>query len=140
MRALITPRFKRLRSRSTFVPHPGQAAHSLARGCRPRQAFYPRRTQQDVTPRAPLRVTNSDALVAPLLAGVALAELPEFIAAHYLADGRLERVLPAWSMTQGGLYFVTPSARSRPRKVQALADFFVERLSAAAWRGPRAEG
>ncbi|WP_236184649.1 LysR family transcriptional regulator [Pseudomonas juntendi] len=97
-------------------------------------------TQQDVTPRGPLRVTNSDALVAPLLAGVALAELPEFIAAHYLADGRLERVLPAWRMTQGGLYFVTPSARSRPRKVQALADFFVERLSAAAWRGPRAEG
>ncbi len=78
--------------------------------------------------------------MAPLLAGVALAELPEFIAAHYLADGRLERVLPAWSMTQGGLYFVTPAARSRPRKVQALADFFIERLSAAAWRGPRAEG
>jgi len=90
-------------------------------------------TEQDVTPRGPLRVTNSDALVAPLLAGLAIAELPEFIAAEYLADGRLERVLPDWSMTQGGLYFVTPSARSRPRKVQALADFFVERLSEPAW-------
>ena len=90
-------------------------------------------TEQDVTPRGPLRVTNSDALVAPLLTGLAIAELPEFIAAEYLADGRLERVLPDWSMTQGGLYFVTPSARSRPRKVQALADFFVERLSEPAW-------
>ncbi|CAI3802640.1 HTH-type transcriptional regulator DmlR [Pseudomonas sp. MM221] len=91
-------------------------------------------TEQDVTPRGPLRVTNADALVAPLLAGLAIAELPEFIAADYLADGRLEKVLPEWSMTQGGLYFVTPSARSRPRKVQALADFFVERLSEPAWR------
>lgn len=90
-------------------------------------------TEQDVTPRGPLRVTNSDALLAPLLAGLAIAELPEFIAAEYLADGRLERVLPDWSMTQGGLYFVTPSARSRPRKVQALADFFVERLSEPSW-------
>ncbi|MFK0094692.1 LysR family transcriptional regulator [Pseudomonas sp. NPDC090592] len=91
-------------------------------------------TEQDVTPRGPLRVTNSDALVAPLLAGLAIAELPEFIAAEYLADGRLERLLPEWNMIQGGLYFVTPSARSRPRKVQALADFFVERLSEPAWR------
>ncbi|WP_426808165.1 LysR family transcriptional regulator [Pseudomonas sp. WOUb67] len=90
-------------------------------------------TEQDVTPRGPLRVTNADALIAPLLAGLAIAELPEFIAAEYLADGRLEKVLPEWSMTQGGLYFVTPSARSRPRKVQALADFFVERLSEPAW-------
>lgn len=90
--------------------------------------------EYDVTPRGPLRVTNSDALVAPLLAGVAIAELPEFIAAEYLADGRLQRVLPDWGMTQGGLYFVTPSARARPRKVQALADFFVELLSAPRWR------
>jgi len=90
-------------------------------------------TEQDVVPRGPLRVTNSDALVAPLLAGMAIAELPEFIAAEYLADGRLEHLLPEWSMTQGGLYFVTPSARTRPRKVQVLAEFFVERLSEPQW-------
>ena len=91
-------------------------------------------SEHDVTPRGPLRVTNSDALVSPLLAGMAIAELPEFIAAEYLADGRLERVLPDWHMTQGGLYFVTPSARTRPRKVQALSDFFAEHLASPAWR------
>jgi hypothetical protein len=32
-------------------------------------------------------VTNSDALVPTVLAGVAIAELPEFIASEYLADG-----------------------------------------------------
>ncbi|MGN8275894.1 LysR substrate-binding domain-containing protein [Pseudomonas sp. SMN5] len=90
--------------------------------------------EEDVTPKGPLRVTNSDALIAPLLAGMAIAELPEFIASEYLADGRLEQLLPEWSMTRGGLYFVTPSARTRPRKVQALADFFVERLSSPSWR------
>lgn len=91
-------------------------------------------SEQDVTPRGPLRVTNADALIAPLLAGVAIAELPEFIAAEYLADGRLEHLLPEWHMTQGGLYFVTPSARARPRKVQALSDFFAEQLSNPAWQ------
>jgi len=91
-------------------------------------------SEHDVTPRGPLRVTNSDALIAPLLAGMAIAELPEFIAAEYLADGRLAQLLPEWRMTQGGLYFVTPSARTRPRKVQALADFFVERLSNPQWQ------
>lgn len=91
-------------------------------------------SERDVTPRGPLRVTNSDALVAPLLAGVAIAELPEFIAAEYLADGRLQHILPDWHMTQGGLYFVTPSARARPRKVQALSDFFAEHLSNPAWQ------
>lgn len=90
--------------------------------------------EHDVVPKGPLRVTNSDALIAPLLAGVGIAELPEFIASEYLADGRLEQILPEWNMTQGGLYFVTPSARTRPRKVQALADFFGERLSNPNWR------
>ncbi|WP_110971584.1 LysR family transcriptional regulator [Pseudomonas huaxiensis] len=93
-------------------------------------------TEQDVVPNGPLRVTNSDALVAPLLAGLGIAELPEFIAAEYLADGRLEQVLPHWSMTQGGLHFVTPSARTRPRKVQALAEFFSEHLSNPGWQRP----
>ena len=91
-------------------------------------------TEEDVLPTGPLRVTNSDALLPVLLEGLAIAELPEFIASEYLADGRLERILPQWSMTRGGLYFVTPSARTRPAKIRALSDFFHEHLSAPAWR------
>jgi hypothetical protein len=37
-------------------------------------------------------------------------------------------------MARGGLYFVTPSARARPAKVEALAGFFVKHLSAPDWR------
>ena len=88
----------------------------------------------DVKPVGPLRVTNSDALLPTVLAGLAIAELPEFIAAEYLRDGRLVPILAAWSMARGGLYFVTPSAHTRPAKVEALAGFFVEHLSSPGWR------
>jgi len=72
-------------------------------------------------PGGPLRVTNADALPPPLLAGLGIAELPEFIAAEYLKDGRLEHLLKAWSMTQGGLYFVTsPHAVVRSRSEYCL--------------------
>lgn len=89
-----------------------------------------------VIPKGPLRVTNADALLPTLLDGLAIAELPEFIASEYLADNRLELILDDWSLAKGGLYFVTPSARARAAKVTALCDYFVEHLSDPAWRWP----
>lgn len=96
-------------------------------------------TVEDVVPSGPLRVTNADALIPMLLEGLAIAELPEFIASEYLADGRLEALLPDWSMSHGGLYFVTPSARSRPAKIRALSDFFAQHLTDPEWRWPRGD-
>ncbi|WP_269503058.1 LysR family transcriptional regulator [Burkholderia sp. IMCC1007] len=93
--------------------------------------------EEPVMPNGPLRVTNADALLPTLLAGLAIAELPEFIAGEYLADGRLETILTDWSLTNGGLYFVTPSARARPAKVAALSDYFAEHLSDPSWRWPK---
>lgn len=93
--------------------------------------------EESVMPTGPLRVTNADALLPTLLDGLAIAELPEFIAGEYLADGRLEAILPDWSLTTGGLYFVTPSARARPAKVTALSDYFAEHLGNPVWRWPK---
>jgi DNA-binding transcriptional LysR family regulator len=93
--------------------------------------------EEPVRPTGPLRVTNADALLPALLDGLAIAELPEFIASEYLADGRLETILGDWSLTKGGLYFVTPSARARPAKVAALSDYFAEHLSDPSWRWPK---
>jgi DNA-binding transcriptional LysR family regulator len=90
-----------------------------------------------VTPAGRLRVTNADALIPTVLAGLAIAELPDFIASEYLRDGRLEAILKDWSMPKGGLYFVMPSGRSRAAKVEALNEFLLARLSDADWRQPQ---
>ena len=82
-----------------------------------------------VVPAGPLRVTNSDALLPTLLEGFGVAELPDFIAGAYLAEGRLEALLPGWRLPGGALSFVTPSAQARPPKVEVLADFLAARLS-----------
>ncbi|WP_321946200.1 LysR family transcriptional regulator [Paraburkholderia sp. J10-1] len=85
------------------------------------------------TPSGALRATTVEALLPTLLAGLAVAELPEFVATQYFADKQLEPVLTDWRLPEGGLYFVTPTARTRPAKVSALADFFIARLTAAQW-------
>ena len=87
-----------------------------------------------VKPSGPLRVTNADALMPTVLDGLAIAEFPEFICADQVRDGRLVPILNDWTLPRGGLYFVTPSARTRPAKVDALATFFVRHLSDPGWR------
>jgi len=87
-----------------------------------------------VKPEGPLRVTNSDALLPTVLAGLAIAEFPEFIAADHVRAGQLVPILEDWQLARGGLYFVTPSARTRPAKVEALSDFFIKHLSSPNWR------
>ncbi|SOE71995.1 DNA-binding transcriptional regulator, LysR family [Burkholderia sp. OK233] len=86
-----------------------------------------------ITPTGALRATNVEALLPTLLAGLAIAELPEFVATQYFPDKQLEPILTDWRLPEGGLYFVTPTARARPAKVSALADFFISRLTPAEW-------
>lgn len=89
-----------------------------------------------ITPVGPLRVTNADALVPTVLAGLAIAELPEFIASDYLREGRMEAIMMDWKLPQGALYFVTPSIHARAAKVDVLAEFLFRHLSDPAWRWP----
>ncbi|MDW3682068.1 LysR family transcriptional regulator [Cupriavidus sp. CV2] len=86
-----------------------------------------------VTPTGALRGTSVEALLPTVLAGLAITELPEFVATQYFRDKQLEPVLTDWRLPEGGLYFVTPTARARPAKVSALADFFISKLTAAEW-------
>jgi DNA-binding transcriptional LysR family regulator len=108
---------------------------------RPKQDVWRLKNRQGdeeyVTPSGPLRATNSEALVPLALRGLGICELPEFLASEYLADGRLKAILPDWTLPSGALYFVTPSARTRPAKVEALAEFMIARLSNPPWRWPR---
>jgi len=86
-----------------------------------------------ITPTGPLRGTSIEALLPTVLEGLAITELPEFIANLYFAQKQLEPILTDWRLPEGGLYFVTPTARARPAKVSALADFFIAELADARW-------
>jgi DNA-binding transcriptional LysR family regulator len=97
--------------------------------------FTHRRSGEEcsISPTGPLRGTSVEALLPTVLDGLAITELPEFIATHYFRDKQLEPLLADWRMPEGGLYFVTPTARARPAKVAALADFLIARLTDAPW-------
>ena len=86
-----------------------------------------------VTPRGRLRANNADALAPALLAGLGLAVQPEFTVWEYLQAGRLEQVLPEWSLPPIALHMVTPPGGLRPMRVSVLIDFLVRRLSAVPW-------
>jgi DNA-binding transcriptional LysR family regulator len=86
-----------------------------------------------ITPHGQLRGTSVEALLPTVLEGLAITELPEFIATQYFPERRLEPVLADWSLAEGGLYFVTPTARARPATVSALADFLIKELTDARW-------
>lgn len=143
---LLSPVERRVLAAPAYLARHGQPTHPQqldARDC----LGYAYRARNDVwrfvnaagdthsvEPAGRLRATNADALIPAMLAGLAIGELPDFMAFEYIRDGRLVPLLPDWRLPAGGLYFVTPSARARPARVGVLAEFFVARLSAPAWR------
>lgn len=102
--------------------------------------FTHRKTAEEcsITPTGPLRGTSVEVLLPTVLEGLAITELPDFIATPYFNVKALEPILSDWALPSGGLYFVTPTTRSRPAKVSALADFLVAKLLTAPWRAEAA--
>ena len=86
-----------------------------------------------VSPGGPLRANNADALTATVLAGQGLAIQPDFITWADLAAGRLELVMPDWSLPPIALNIVTPPGGLRPPRVTALIEFLARHLSKAPW-------
>ena len=86
-----------------------------------------------VTPRGPLRTNNADALAPALWLGLGLAVQPEFTVWKDIAAGRLEQVLPEWSLAPIALHLVTPPGKLRPVRVGVLIEFLVRQLATAPW-------
>lgn len=86
--------------------------------------------QGDWVVRVPgrLQANNADVVVPALVAGAGLAIQPLFAIRKEMEAGRLEAVLPEWSLPPVSLYLVTPPGRLRARAVEALIGFLVERL------------
>jgi DNA-binding transcriptional LysR family regulator len=87
-----------------------------------------------VRPLGPLRVNNGEAMMPALIAGIGLGALPEFIVREALADGRLQRLLPEWTLASGAVYWLTPPGGPRPKRVDILRDFLAGKLSSPATR------
>jgi DNA-binding transcriptional LysR family regulator len=79
--------------------------------------------QASVRPAGPLRVNNGEALLPALLAGLGIADLPDFIVGDAIASGAVEVILKDWKQREGAVHLVTPPGGPRPARVEVLADF-----------------
>lgn len=75
-----------------------------------------------------------EATVDALLAGVGIAELPDFFLREPLDDGRLVEVLPGWSgVGELGVWAVYPHSRHLAAKVRLFVDSLAESLHGVSW-------
>jgi DNA-binding transcriptional LysR family regulator len=95
-----------------------EKARESARGAR---AAEPERVSVSV--QGPLRANNSELLRDAVLAGLGIAQLPDFSAAAALRAGRLREVLPGWrpvGFFGDAIYATRPWSPTTPRAVQVL--------------------
>jgi len=85
--------------------------------------------QASVRPAGPLRVNNGEALMPALLAGLGVADLPDFIVGDAVASGEVEVILKGWKQPEGAVHLVTPPGGPRPARVEVLADFLAAKLT-----------
>src|SRR6202158_4001814 len=85
--------------------------------------------QANVSPPGPRRVNNGEALMPALLAGLGIADLPDFIVGDAIASGEVEVILKAWKQPEGSVHLVTPPGGPRPARVEALADFLAKQFT-----------
>jgi DNA-binding transcriptional LysR family regulator len=88
--------------------------------------------------RSHLSANEATALLQAALAGGGVALQPTYLANPYLANGGLQRVLPAWKPQVMHIYALYPSRRHLSPAVRALLDFLVERFAAVPWATPPA--
>ena len=101
-----------------------------------------RTTGEEATVRlhGPLRANNADALTHAVVAGLGVTEQPDFIHWRDVAEGRLEVILPDWSLPPISLHLVAPGGGGpRPARVSALMDYLAARFAAPLWPGDRVE-
>ncbi len=84
--------------------------------------------QASVRPAGPLRVNNGEALMPALLAGLGIADLPDFIVGEAIASGEVEVILKGWKQPEGAVHLVTPPGGPRPARVEVLADFLIKQF------------
>jgi DNA-binding transcriptional LysR family regulator len=82
-----------------------------------------------VRPTGPLRFNNGDAALPVLLAGLGIADLPDFLLGDALETGALEPVLPGWRRPDIHLYLLAPPSPMQPTRIRAVADYLAQELT-----------
>ncbi|HLZ02391.1 MAG TPA: LysR family transcriptional regulator [Bradyrhizobium sp.] len=85
--------------------------------------------QAAVRPGGPLRVNNGEAVMPVLLAGLGIADLPEFIVGEAIAAGEVEVILKGWKQPEGAVHLVTPPGGPRPARVEVLAEYLASKFA-----------
>jgi DNA-binding transcriptional LysR family regulator len=91
--------------------------------------------QASVRPGGQLRVNNGEAVMPALLAGLGIADLPEFIVGDAIRSGELEVILKGWKQPEGAVHLVTPPGGPRPARVEVLADYLTKHFAKGKKRG-----
>jgi len=86
------------------------------------------KTLQAIAVSGPMRANNGELLRDAAIAGMGVTYLPAFIVEQALADGRLVKLLEAWTPPPLQLSAVYPQHRQIARPVQAFVEFLRERL------------
>ena len=88
--------------------------------------------QASVRPGGPLRVNNGEAVMPALVAGLGIADLPDFIVGDAIASGEVEVILKGWKQPEGAVHLVTPPGGPRPARVEVLTEFLAKHF--AKWK------
>ena len=85
--------------------------------------------QASVRPAGQLRVNNGEAVMPSLIAGLGIADLPDFIVGDAIASGEVEVILKGWKQPEAAVHLVTPPGGPRPARVEVLAEFLTRQFA-----------
>jgi DNA-binding transcriptional LysR family regulator len=85
-----------------------------------------------------LRVNNGEALLPSVVAGLGIADLPDFIIGEAIATGEVEVILKGWTQPEAAVHLVTPPGGPRPARVEVLAEFLAKKFLKGKARGTSA--
>jgi DNA-binding transcriptional LysR family regulator len=84
--------------------------------------------QVSVRPAGQLRVNNGEALLPAAIAGLGIADLPDFIVGEAIAAKKVEVILKDWKQSEGAVHLVMPPGGPRPVRVEVLIEFLAKHL------------
>lgn len=84
---------------------------------------------QTVHMKSRLQVDAPSSLLVLLEQGAGISVMESMSASLAIQRGKLQQILPEWSLPSGGIYAVLPPGRHVPPKVRAFIDFYRQQLA-----------